>query len=91
MATLRMGSMRTVFVPLSERKAIFRLWTDNAIYVNCYDCSSLEDGVCIYDIINDSNKKLCPLKSTNNIYFQCPLIRNEAGIEKQVVTAYIES
>ena len=56
------AAMQIVFVPLSERKAIPRLWTSDTLYVNCYECQKMNiNGVCIYDIINNQEKKLCPL------------------------------
>ena len=58
-----MASLRVVYVPLSERNAIPRLWTDDTLYINCYDSiKNLCNGVCIYDLLDDSEKKLCPLK-----------------------------
>lgn len=57
-----MRAIQIVFVPLSERSAIPRLWTSDTLYVNCYECKKSDiKGVCIYDILKDSDKKLCPL------------------------------
>ncbi len=82
MATMRIKSMRTILAPLSERKAISKLWTDNAIYINCYDCESAIDGICIYELTNNTKKELCPLNNENSSCFQCPL-ENKINIERK--------
>lgn len=75
-----MASIRVVCVPLSERKAIPRLWTSDAVYVNCFDCgNAVRNGVCIYDMLNDADKRLCPLTAKNGAGagFQCPICKDK--------------
>jgi hypothetical protein len=58
-----MSNAHVVCVPLSDRKAIPRLWTSDIVYVNCYECEKVEcRGVCVYVLLNDTAKNLCPHK-----------------------------
>lgn len=73
-----MPSMRVVCVPLSERNAIPRLWTGDTLYVNCYDSdNTIGNGTCIYDILKDPDRRLCPLQSTDKTGsgFRCPVCK----------------
>lgn len=67
-----MADMRTIFAPLSERKAVLRLWTYSKIYLNCYDNENVDfEGECIYDLLNIKDKKNCPLNNSE-FFSNCP-------------------
>jgi hypothetical protein len=66
-----------IYVPISQRNLITFVLLEDTTYINCYDDNNLTcEGKCIYDIMHDIDKKLCPLKSfkSNN----CPLLKNHS-------------
>ncbi len=69
-----MASLRMIFAPLSERRAILRLWTYNEIYMNCYDEENKDfKGVCIYDLLDIRDKTNCPLNDSKDFYCPCQI------------------
>lgn len=61
--------MPIICVPLSSRGIIERVWTSDTIYTNCHSCKCEQrdhcDRICIYDLISDTDKNLCPRKVDN--------------------------
>lgn len=54
-----------ICAPLSARKATSKLWTSDVLYVNCYQCKCDKKkciGTCIYTVLGDTERNLCPQK-----------------------------
>jgi hypothetical protein len=61
-------SIKFVCAPLSSRNAIPRAWTSDIIYINCCDCKEkICNSVCIYALLKDAERKLCPRKGKDGL------------------------